>query len=778
MAIEEPPKDKGPVVSVQPLADECLDHEFLTGYFEGRMYNDGERMFLCETERCALTIALQCIERGKSMVIYDPYPGSEIPLALCGTYMHSQLGGLADANERQMLAFPSQGYTTRIHKFHWEQTLNPPQKRSDEWTLYDVRTAKSLAEMTESNGLYYAPTNKGEFDFDFDAAFEEPGVVLVDLRRPQWATSQFSSIEHLHEKLPNTSFIYYAGEWNTAAKRTQNRLGVSPFCVTNKLLASATPSKELADFNSQLALQERIIVSEPSFTVHAVHDERLSDHISELFDMKERLRDRGVAYHLVSAAYSTLVNTPVRPEYWTQAVTPLPNNQYLSVPQAIEKLRTAAQKRETADADLLLNYIQKVNTLQRLLNERHPLQNEALARIHDASHTDEDVRFVVSNMPQEKALMLALDAESYEGGEAPDIQQKNDVSRSMDATYVYLYPPYHTDSVYAFPPSPNVEFIVSSLFKNNIPETIANATSDITATQTTVNINGGDGEEDFALDLSGLDNDVEEYVKEFGLSGSRGDRSADIPEVPKSDDEHDKTPTLSSSDSNEDTGRILVVFKTEDELEPAEYRSNEYVHVYDDHEKTVHRKKAHALSAGQTGEAGDRVLRYDLVADDLYEVLLDDAYELDAVRKSQERLDDWREMLITGMYEHELSASDVQSKLADLGSSIETGTTIKFWCSGHTIGPQDLRDVRYTIELFRPGLTKEFVDYRWQSVCSAIEHIRFTHGEIGRNISRFLTAEQSSNADVEFKEVKSEKMARTISRDVKIQTVYKVRHVD
>jgi hypothetical protein len=747
-----------PIASVQPYADKCHEYDFLAGFLDRNIYNDGTPFLLTETERCVLYIALTAIGRGKSMVIHDPFPSSSIPLALCGTHTYSQRPSLRPTGDttRPMLAFPSSGYTTNFWKFHWRRCLNPPTQKTD--NLYPVETVNALSEMNDEWGLSYVPTTLGgnnpntpEFNFDFDAEYPAPSAVFVDLQRPEWAERRFGFIEELREEHPGVPFVFYTGEMDTAAQRITRKLGVTPLRVTNGLLATATPSETVQEGESELAIQERIIRTGTNFDIRAVHDDRLSSRLGDIYEMKDMLRDRRCAYPLVSAAYNSLTKFPVQPSYWTRTVATNPLPTFSSTPDIIEKLRQSATDRSTADGDLLRQYADAINDVQGLLNERHPLQTAVLGRIHDVARGGENTRFVVSNTPQKKALQLALDEEGYAGGADDDalIIEKSAVRRSVETRYVYLYPPYRTDTIFEFPPSTNVEFITFSVWKNVLADSIAGATRDISARTTTTNQNGDDGEDDFVLDLDALDDDISEYLDKNGLSERRAGGD-----------------TTTSSSASGDGERIQLTLAESGET--VEYAPSTYVPLYDPKTTTVVRKRAESVSKGES------ILLIPSVSDDLYEALIDDAHERESVRQSEERVEDWRAMLVEGMDKEGLSYEATQKLFAKKGSGIESDQTIKFWASGHTIGPQDPYDVRRAIELFRPGLTPEFVERRWNTVWSSIKHIRFTHHEMGRNVKRYIEAEMSDASDVSLKGVEDEEMLRTITRDVDIDTIAEI----
>jgi hypothetical protein len=294
-----------------------------------------------------------------------------------------------------------------------------------------------------------------------------------------------------------------------------------------------------------------------------------------------------------------------------------------------------------------------------------------------------------------------------------------------------------------------VEFITFSVWKNVLADSIAGATRDISARTTTTNQNGDDGEDDFVLDLDALDDDISEYLDKNGLSERRAGGD-----------------TTTSSSASGDGERIQLTLAESGET--VEYAPSTYVPLYDPKTTTVVRKRAESVSKGES------ILLIPSVSDDLYEALIDDAHERESVRQSEERVEDWRAMLVEGMDKEGLSYEATQKLFAKKGSGIESDQTIKFWASGHTIGPQDPYDVRRAIELFRPGLTPEFVERRWNTVWSSIKHIRFTHHEMGRNVKRYIEAEMSDASDVSLKGVEDEEMLRTITRDVDIDTIAEI----
>jgi hypothetical protein len=746
--VGQTPTNRSPVRSVQPYADQCREYSFLAGFLDEKMCNDGEQFLLTETERCILYIALTAIEQKKSMVIHDPFPSSSIPLVLCGTHTYSNRPSLSKET-RPMLVFPSTGYTSQFWKFHFKRRLNPPSSRRD--SLYPVKPVNALSEVPNKWGLYYAPTNSTDFEFDFENGCQTPSAVFVDLQRTEWSERKFNHIEQLREEFPDVPFIFYTGEMDTAAKRITCKLGVTPLRVTNGLLATATPSQRIRPGESELAVQERIIRTGTNFNIQSIHDSRLSDRLGDIYDMKAMLRKRRCAYPLVCAAYSSLAKVPVQPTYWTRTVQANPG--FFSTPELVKKLRQASEGRSTADGDLLRQYADAINDVQGLLNERHPLQSSVLSRIHDAAQKEENVKFVVSNTAQKNALMLALDEEEYAVGANDDelIIERNRVTRSTQTRYIYLYPPYRTDDIFEFPPSTEVEFMVFSVWKNVLEDAIKGATQEIKVQTATTNQNGGDDEDDFVLDLDALDDDITAYMDEHGLSERRAAGKS-----------------VSGTTGSED--RVCIHFGGD--LEPVEYAASTYVPLYDSKATKVVRKRADAVSPG------DEVLLISSVADDLYEALIDDANERESVKQSEERVEDWRAMLVEGMEEQGMSYSDVQKAFAKMDSSIEAWQTIKFWATGHTIGPQDSHDVRRAIELFSPGLTPEFTERRWQTVWASIKHIRFTHHEMGRNVRRYIEAEMNNTSRASLNGVENEGMIRTISRDIDIETVTKVRRID
>ena len=688
------------------------------------------------------------------MVIHDSFPSSAIPLALCGTHTYSQRPSLCRTQTRPMLAFPSQGYTTQFWKFHWRRQLYPPTQMEN--NLYPVNTVSALSEMESGWGLYYVPTQLGgqsmstsKFEFDFKNDYPTPSAVFVDLRRPEWAERQFNYIEELREEHPKVPFIFYTNRMDTAAKRVTRKLGVTPLRVTNRLLATATPTKKAQAGESELAIQERIIHTGPNFSIHAIHDERISSRLSDLYEMKDMLRDRQCAYPLVTAAYNSLMKLPVQPTYWTKAVATNPHPGITSTPDLIKKIRRSADDRSTADGDLLRQYADTINDIQGLLNKRHPVQNAVLKRIHDVARTGENTKFVVSNNSQRRALQLALDENGYASGADDDalIINKRQVSRSIETQYVYLYPPYRTDPLFEFPPSTEVEFMTFSIWKNVLADAISDATQDISVRTTTTHQNGSDDEDDFVLDLDALDDDIGGYLDKNGLSEYR--RADETTHSPSGDGE-----------------RIELTLVNHDKT--LEYAPNTYVSLYDSNTAKIVRKRADAVSVG------DKVLLIPSVADDLYEILIHDAHERESVRKSEERVEDWRAMLVEGMEEQGFSYKTTQKALAEKESNIKSWQTIKSWATGSTIGPQDPFDVKRTIELFRPELSPEFVERRWQTVWSSIKHIRFTHYEMGRNVRRYIETEMNSTSNSSFRGVEDEEMIRIIARDVTIDSIDKV----
>lgn len=729
------------VDDITSYADSCRQRVFMGGFLQGTIQNDGTPFHLGTTECAIVEKALRAVEQENSLLIYNPFPTTSLPVAIIASYAYSQNPRIPGSEERPMLVFPasSRGYLSKIDSFHFQTTVSAEDNKTP---LIPRESIGSLSEQSSSWCVY---TAKDNFVFDTENHDVPLGALFVDLRKPEWSERQFDNIEEFCESNSEISAIFYTEEMNPAAELTQERLDYDPICVTGEMLANAETT-ESVEGESSLTVQERILSSgQLEVLQFPVTDGGLGEHIPEFIKLKKKCQKRDLAYVDVARVFNRLLKQPFKPKYWSRSVGS--NAFYDDVPGYIERIERRAGNVERG-SNLLNNYARKANEVQGYLNERHALQNTVLDAIQRASDDEGHSHFVVKNPAEREALRLAATDSGYTIPENIEIIEREKVTPKPESRYVFLYPPYRDDYVFEFPPSNQVAFIYQALWSNYVQSAAQEATKNITATHKTQSIGeeGAVGDvEDHVFDIDTLESDIEGYLRGVDFGGSDETTSSEASEQAASDDED-------------------LIFKLSDGSS-RRFSEESIVTIYDPEEAKISRKIATKVNVGE------EILLIESVAGDLYDVLLDSAHKRDAVREDEELVANWRRALNNAMEREGLSYEDVVDELQERGSDIESWHSVRAWSEGRYMGPLEEGDCRRVLHLARPDLEGALLEQIHEQVWKAMKHLRLLHRRIGRNVRRAVEAEYNPSTNSSFGGDMNEQMVKNIARNIERQTV-------
>lgn len=741
--------------AVAPYSDACRDREFMWGFLHGPIENAGDPFTIGQTECAIVEAALRAIDQQKSLVIHNPFPAPSLPVAICSSYVYSRHPRIPDSDDpRPLLAFPSKGYVTAFDDFHFKYEVSHSSGKSN---VIPREVVNTLSDVDDDWGLYTANT-QGDFQFDLNVDYVTPGAAFIDFQKDEWSDYSFDRIEAFCEENPEMPVIFYADEMCPAVEMTCERLGVEPLEVTNDLLTTAAHDPTPTPGESELTTQERILTNGGvDMTFVSAVDADLASLLPDLIELKNELQRRDLAYIDVARSFNRLTKQPFKPEYWTRRAKT--DGYWDDVPTYLDRIRQRADNVSGAKGEYLLNYARTANKVQGHLNDRHVLQNVVADAIQRASDDpDTEYVFVLKNEAEVDTLELAVLDMGYTIPENVTVVESNSVSPNPDRPHFILYPPYRDSYLYDFPPSKKVAFLYNDVWDEYVRNSAKTATTTITANYASSQV--GDSQQgdvtDYVFDISEIESDIKGHITRTGFSGLNAGLNSDEDDDDQSDDE---------TQDDADAEREMLAFEF-DNGETTRMGARAHVAIYKTGTATVNRTTAKNV------ERGDSLLLVDDAADDIYDVLIKNAHQRDAVRDDESLIEDWRSTLNRGMDERDMDADDVLDAIQEMGSDITDDDTITDWRTGDTIAPDDEEDVRRIIKLFHPELEGSALSQVHQQVWRAVKHIRGLHRRIGRNVQRVVEAELNSSTTASFEAGNvNEEMIKTIARDIEPRTV-------
>lgn len=737
--------------AVGAYVESARDRNFIQVLLKGEIQTAGRDFHLGQSELALVEATMQRLEADKSSLILTEFPSDSIPLALAASYAYAQrpaFGGEA----KPLLLLPSTGYVTRLDQFHHGKTLNYDSSTVD--SLIRREVVNALAEVPDDWGVYSAPPNG---TFQFDAPPEESdhlGVMLIDLRRPEWSERAFDAIWAFIEETDDMPVVFYAREMDAAATMVDDRLSTEPLEITNSLLATADPNEypsQTADRHakSDLTVQEEILSNgRVNVTCVPVVDEDFGEMVPDFIQMKNDLQERNVATIAVGRVFNMLTKQPFKPTYWNKRARG--DGYYNEVNTYIDILQDKSDNADGVVGDMLSNYARQAADVQSYLNDTHRVQNTVFTAMQNAAADDQEVIFIVGNTAERDALIEAATSEGYRIPDNTRLIEIGNVRPDPDLRHVFLSPPsFKNQYVYEFPPSKEIAFVHHAMWTNHVERTSKRALKDIPSTHNARPVGGGsDGPgqiDDFVFDIDDLEDELERQLESNPMSLISPDSGVD--------DENGR------DKNGHDDAEIRLHLSDGDQIDAT---PRQHITVYDEETASINKTVASAVTVG------DQILRISDAAEDIYDVLVESVDSREAMRKHFKTLSEWREMVDSEMDERGMTNDDVVELMRERGSDLdEDSDAVKKWRTGERYGPGDPEDLRRTIQIFRPQVEEAVLDQVHRVVWNSLKTIRDEHRRIGRDARRILAAEVNPSTNASVKGSVNEKLIKNKAQDLK-----------
>ncbi|WP_226023651.1 DrmE family protein [Halomicrobium salinisoli] len=778
------------LTSLSDSASQCEDRPELTLWFGEGLLVGGEEFHFSDVELATAQETLVALDKQSDVVLHNPLPGDEALLSACLAFIRSQnpnfpTDGIIGRGEALCL-FPalSRGYVTKFDDIRRDGIGRSPK-------IVQRESVGSMSDISGSADLY---TSK--HGISLDAVPDEVGAFVVDLRKREWRDPS-RRLDELEEYLDDVSVpvVYYVSDPRPEVESLLS--GVDRIEFDNSVLSTARTDTGSGE-SSLSKYAEILSAGERSVTIGMVHHPEMKSVVTDLANMKQDLRKiPGLALD-VGWIFNLLTELPVKPKYWEEVIRD--NYHYQSIGSLIENLRAKAQNLDGMTEDLVINYCQAANYLQKLLNSKHPLQDVLFEKIAAAEDRGESVRFVVRNDYEREALLAALAAE---GGTIPDSAQIEPIDENdpkPETKTVITRPMNNRSYLYSFPVSRRLEFLHYEIWESQISRKLR---TELDGTDTTIQSQAYNQPEE---------NPTPEQQSR-AVAGSHAPATAGEPEptADSLDRAADADAVTSSDAAGSAAGSIesptyevggyenpneLLEEVLEEEFEGTSSNSNRTgdsagqnrsdetggdsstLEITFEDGTTETRSALSRVTIATDGdiaripatelELGDEVLIVDTAANDVYDLFVESAHEREQVRGCETTIDRWRNILIDGL-QNDYTASELIEEMQERGSSISDETTIASWGSGRTLGPRDDEDVRRVLEVLEPE-SSELAE----PTVSALKEIRTLHRTIGQHARRSIEAgvtPQGSidsdlvGSDIDVSEKTKRKIVKSVSND-------------
>lgn len=681
------------------IFEKVQQNSVLQAVADGQIQFDGELVSPGETEAALTQFSLEFIRANKVVLIIDPVATNWVPLLFGLVYHQHVIGGsesLGLGSNSSLLLCTSPGYINQFDKFAFQRSLN-------QQSLLTTRNIASDG-FDPTDCFHYALAPDHLQTLPAEAAF---GAVYVDFRWPAWR-EQLYRLKGFAGRHSVNSYLFLVDSFE-GAREVMRQLKRQNIEVTRAWLTSG-PDPTIDETATETRRLEHILHRSISVNLTVTADESLVDHFRTLYSLHKQIQDETQRYVPSGRLFRELSALSVPPSTFDRVV----GTQYgkMAIADILDQLRQQATQLSSGTAPLVTSFADKADALRALLEDGNLKQSVLVDRVQSTTEAT-PTRFVF----RDDAQCAAFETYMEEIGESLPTGSEAlsaDAVSAGNRRIVFVGLMRRSSSVYAFPQANDIEVLAYPTETGPIRGQLESPKQLVSEDEQAVEVNietttiGGTPERlEFSVE------DLKESISERVLA-----RFNDEP----TDDQSD-TKSTDRRDRNTDNYRLYL----EDGTTVETVGSRRFT-VYDADEEQVRQKATTALTVGES------IVRLTETQEDLYEYIREQEPDDGMLAKHDALVEYWRELIQDAIAEE--SAAAVRDALNDAGSSIDAGLTIKFWASGHTIGPQDPADTRRVLELYEPPLAHEAEKFH-----GAIVWLRSFRGEVGRELRRLLEQE-------------------------------------
>lgn len=764
------------IESVADAAQRCSHRDYLAMWFERGLVDDDLPMAFGQTEKAIVDSVLERVAAGDSLLIKNPLPCNRVPLAILLAYIRAQdsrfpTNGIVGQG-KQVLAFPAHhlGYLSTLDNIRESGIGTTP-------AVVDRQPIGVLSETAPAEPDMFSA--KSNFVFDWDTPGHQIGLCFVDLRKPEWGNinRRFDQLKSFIERA-TFPVVFYADEGSPVTDVLASEF--KQLEVTPDLLETATGETPQEGVSTTTHFEQLLTTGEFEIEHLTVYFPELRRVTTDMVQMKDDLQERGIATMRVGWLFNLLTKGPVQPKYWDAVIED--NFYQQSAHELIGDLRSIANKLDGMDAELLLAYTQAASHLHSLLNQTHPIQKAVFSLIEGSDETTNRA-IVVKNELEREAILEAVTMADGPETSGVDIVPLDELTPGTYDEAVVVRPLDYDSYAYDFPIAEQLMFISLETWAGvtmerlrqgigTVESTIAEqsigtppnadpgpAQSPQPPSQATREAVGGDS----SADGDATADDVgDQQVPPTGAAlddggGTDTELHGSIEDALEIEIDEEYTPRASPEEES-------IYESLKQELEAP---SDERGHTGSSTETTAGRADLElVLDNGETRQVsrmerasmirdggeirrvraqdlsvGDRVVLVEHAATDIYEMFLANAHEQEKLRKCESVIERWRSVLQDAR-EDGWTLEELLAGLQENGSEIVDVQTVKQWCQGDAIGPQQEEDVTRVLELLQPELAD-----RGPAMYRAMKHIRTEHRQIGKKAKQVVELQASGDTD-------------------------------
>jgi ribosomal protein L20 len=699
------------VVRLSQKYEDCKQREFLSSFFDGIIEYQGKSIDFGVTDLAIIEMCIDSLEKEEHLTVINPFSYPILPVLISYAYMFSSHPNLNSKlnNGLPMLLLPKNGYIGQFDNFEYEsgENLNKVMKKEN---------IDSKEGLKDKHNIYRATSPKV-----LEAEGRNIGLLFVDLRKESWK-EHLAAIETFMEKNDVNSAVFYADEEDYSSEISK-RISTDKFRMTGELMSKSN-LEEPGKNPTRGRKQEAIFSNTLEINFISINDSDVVDKFRELYQLLCKIRDNNLQSYSPTKVFNLLANLVVSPKRFDRQSSE--NYYFTSIDSLMNSLEGYASDLESPESDLINNFRYTSQDIIENLNNSNPKANVALDIIEKAKESEKEHKLVVKNMVHKKTLEKFFAERDI--NLCNTIQVRSEVEPSNHCTYIYLMPPWAQSSIYEFPPSARLIFMIYPFQQGYIESSF----SDNCPVQY----------ESKRLDIDGTS---EQY--EFNMDQVRHETAKNILSEDKS------TNTSYRSEGGENVAIDL------EEGKNAEFQEESIVSVFDSEKNTVVRKKAKNL------RVGDRLVLLSDARDDIYSVLIEEEHTRDRMKKKENLIQKWRTVIQEALESDEWSYEEILKELRDKGSSISGTLTLRNWAKGDVIGPQDREDVRRILAVLSPeyeAISDEIYD--------AMQYIRIEHRKMARKVRSLIEAKMDPMASVNTQEI-SEGKLKNIQDEVEVKRV-------
>lgn len=756
---------------IRTLAEACYSRGALAGFQEGDIRVDGDRFTLSPVEAATIERAISRVKDEESILIETSFPANSVPVGLAVASAYSEHPNMGGKNS-PVLLFPKQGYTTVFDRFHYRDTANWSSQPGSQ--PIPRQPAGSLSEVEDSWGVF---TANSRFHFDIAECPTLPTAIIVDLRAPRWNDTYARQLVDLFAAAHRGRFVFigdsdgYGMGHKLARTHAHEHIQIGP----KHLEASPIESVPIELDTALSTVENTLATQDVAYDYYSIIDSEAHDMHRRFAAKKIELQERDIATTAVGGLYNRLTQLPIKSKYWNRVSDA--HGFFDSIPQQIDYL-TLISDRTSRGSSRIQNFIETARHLEAILNEEHQLQNYLLNAVEGAQDLDDETRFVFSNERVKEAFVLAAEENSVSLGVGNvTLTTRSEVTPTQDARTVYAGTVPRESTHYEFPMSETVVFVhfaIVGAYVSSRGRSLAG--NSVKHTEHTVGEGSGNLE---PLDLDDIEADVEQVVGPVnsektevasggGLMGETSLWETDTTQPEKADTEEGSEVSEPTNPSTNKRSKVQLQINFEETHEPIRLSPLSRVTKYYPNEGDIDRARAKGL------ESGDTILLMDDIADDIYDIVIDESSELESVREDIDLIEGWRDNLNQTVDEDDRTVKEFQEQLAKMGSDITSPATVSLWRYGTTIAPGDEEDIKRVYQLCQPGIDASMFNTLASEVNRAADRLRDRHQKIGNRIRSLIEHELDATTSSSEPEYYDEKTRRRIREDTKRLTVAEI----